>query len=609
MDKVVRICIIDSGVDLSHPAIDRNRIKGFSIFPSEDGELIIQNDRYDDSVGHGTAVTSIIQSVAHDSDITMIKLLEDDLTVDPELLNKTLEYIAENNNYDIINLSLGTIDCPDITWLEHLCQTIANQGTIIISAFDAGAVSFPAYFDCVVGVDSSPNCKKTNQWEFLDDSIVNIRGIGTLQRVAWKNPRYVLTNGNSFTCACITGHAALLISKYNCNSQKELLKLFKEKAIVALSGSKGEKDCYHFDPSCLGKVALFPINKETHSLLRFPDLLPFRIVEAYDTKYSGNVGNRVGRLLSCELQDDMVVKNLSELKFENLDGLIVGHTNQISSIVQINDLIKDRIYHAVRENKKIFLFDKPDDPLLLDNPNVFYPRDDYVSLIDKAINKLYYIPQPVIGVAGTSSKQGKFTFQLELKRRLQRDGYRVGALGTEPHSALFGFNEVFHCGYNSKLEMSISDTVKAVNHLMWNISKGKPDIIIVGFQSGLTPKNIYDLSSYPLVHHLVLHGARPDALFLCFNSDDEIDTIESNIKIAEGISEGKVIGLVCFPKILKKRWEKDNDHYTDVTENQITQMKKKLKEKFVLPVFVIGNETDMEDAYTSCIDYFSEEEK
>ena len=80
-----------------------------------------------------------------------------------------------------------------------------------------------------------------------------------------------------------------------------------------------------------------------------------------------------------------------------------------------------------------------------------------------------------------------------------------------------------------------------------------------------------------MVHHLVLHGARPDALFLCFNSDDEIDTIESNIKIAEGISEGKVIGLVCFPTILKKRWEKDNDHYTDVTENQITQMKKKLK--------------------------------
>ena len=59
------------------------------------------------------------------------------------------------------------------------------------------------------------------------------------------------------------------------------------------------------------KAALFPFNKEMHSLLRFQHLLDFEIADVYDTKYSLAVGNTTDALLKDQTVAKRRVRNLS----------------------------------------------------------------------------------------------------------------------------------------------------------------------------------------------------------------------------------------------------------------------------------------------------------
>lgn len=67
--------------------------------------------------------------------------------------------------------------------------------------------------------------------------------------------------------------------------------------------------------------------------------------------------------------------------------------------------------------------------------------------------KLYRNPKPVLGVFGTSSRQGKFTLQLILRKHFTELGYVIGQIGTEPTAALFEMDADFHFGYNTNTDI------------------------------------------------------------------------------------------------------------------------------------------------------------
>lgn len=84
-------------------------------------------------------------------------------------------------------MSFGVVsgyECEQIERLKFLCNKIKNQGTIIVAAYDnTGAISYPAYFESVIGVDSSPKVNKRYEYEFVMNSCVNIRGYGKTKKL------------------------------------------------------------------------------------------------------------------------------------------------------------------------------------------------------------------------------------------------------------------------------------------------------------------------------------------------------------------------------------------------------------------------------------------
>ena len=108
-----------------------------------------------------------------------------------------------------------------------------------------------------------------------------------------------------------------------------------------------------------------------------------------------------------------------------------------------------------------------------------------------------------------------------------------------------------------------------------------------------------------LIHQVYLQAVRPDALFICVNPNDTMDRIKQCIKTAEGLSGGKVIGIVLYPQILEKRWQGDMHNYCSLSLEALNEFKQTYNKKLNLPIFVLGSKDDMDRAYNCAIDYFS----
>ena len=71
---------------------------------------------------------------------------------------------------------------------------------------------------------------------------------------------------------------------------------------------------------------IFPFSKEMHSLIRFSQLLDFDIVDIYDVKYSLKVHASTNVLLKENLTNNYIIKDINNIKWENIDTLIIGFT-------------------------------------------------------------------------------------------------------------------------------------------------------------------------------------------------------------------------------------------------------------------------------------------
>ncbi|CAG8537543.1 7641_t:CDS:2 [Diversispora eburnea] len=154
--KGVKIAIIDNGVDYTHPALGGCfgpgcKISfGFDLVGSGDVfDPLPDNDPLETCNGHGTHITGIIAAednvynftgIAPKATIGMYRINAcNDATTD-DLILKALE-LAEEDNVDVINLSIGT---PFASWSETpisiACTQLANKGIkIIVAAPNNGA--------------------------------------------------------------------------------------------------------------------------------------------------------------------------------------------------------------------------------------------------------------------------------------------------------------------------------------------------------------------------------------------------------------------------------------------------------------------------------------
>lgn len=593
------VVIIDSGTE-NH--VNNN---GICFLPQDSGTIEC-SESFSDDVGHGTAISEIIKTHVPDAKCFHIKIFDKkNCSINEEILLYALKYVYENIECKYINMSLGISIPAKHAELYDICRQLSDNSVILISAFDnMDVISYPAAFDNVIGVASSAECTKITDVVFIDHPIVNVCGKGNLQRVRWTSPKYIFTQGNSFACAHITG----ILAKAKCSNTDEARRYLKDIAVKTIKqkGNTHPIPTPHISKG--SKAVLFPFNKEMHSLVRFDRLLSVSIADIYDIRQSARVGASTDKLLGISGSTNYIIKNIDHIDWDGFDVFVLGHTDELTKILGDDEYIERLFLKAVSERKYVYCFDDISNIIQkhsLPQTQVYCPKvmTDNVDFLP--LDMLYRPYVPMLGVFGTSSRQGKFSLQLALREKFLRDNYSIGQIGTEPSAYLFDMDLCFHFGYHSTTNVLRQNMIHYLNTEINNISQKGVDIIISGCQSGSVTYDYGNVKYYTFSQSEFLLGTLPDAIILCVNSYDETDYIERTIKYLESCADSNVIAIVVYPMGFDDQLGRSR--LVRLPDEELGTITAKLSEQFNIPAYILGQESDMEKLYANVITFFTSE--
>jgi len=209
--KGVRVCILDSGVELDHPLVGEVQ-RSVAVTKSEEG-IAIADDDAGDLCGHGTACAGIVRMLAPKCELTSVRVLGAGYTGSAAVLMAGLEWAIEER-FDIINMSLSTTKKQYVDRLHELADAAYFKRTMLVaSAHNMPVDSFPWRFASVISVGShespDPYLVYANP-----SPPVEFFARGLMVEVAWLGGETITATGNSFATPHVAGICALILSKH-----------------------------------------------------------------------------------------------------------------------------------------------------------------------------------------------------------------------------------------------------------------------------------------------------------------------------------------------------------------------------------------------------------
>lgn len=614
-DHPVRVAIIDSGIDPTHEKLGAvHEVLLDSVSPPAAV-----------SAGHGTACAGIIRQIAPTATLYDVRLFDESLTADGPALLAAIRWAIEQR-MDAVNLSLGTTDVTFRDRLAEVCLQAREAGVILVAAeHNDGRESYPAVLSDVIGV-AGGKVRGRYGYYYRPGHAIECVARGDAQRVCWTDSQYVMVSGTSFAAPHVTGMVALIRQAHQGASLEQVREVLQANALKGtpelLQSTRTvvapEPPANPSSFSWIQKAALYPFNKEMHSLVRARDLLAFKITGIADPVGKGLVAKDAGKVLGLPPIGVRIRPRLAAA-LKKADTLILGYVDQLGRIGK-KDMLRTAIETALKRDCHVFSFlavpqDKYGDLYELADKkelHLTYPSvsSDDVQQALQAEPAYSPVDVPVLGVFGTSSQQGKFTLQLILRRRLLRLGYRVGQVGTEHHAALFGMDLAFPMGYASNVEIPLQYYVPYLGYKLRQLSQQKkPDLILVGSQSGTIPYDVHEHRTHSLTSTAFLLGTKPDACILVVNSVDADEYIQDTIDALRALAKAPTLLLAMSDqeKHVHAAYGRTFVKPRPMTAEHIKRTLGRLEDRFGLPAVSILSEKGQQRMVDAVVNHFAEE--
>jgi subtilisin family serine protease len=210
--KGIKVCVLDSGVERGHPKV--GELAGAVVISlDEDGAPVATDDTEGDLAGHGTACAGVIRSIAPECDLYSARVLGSGFKGSGRILLAGLRW-AVAQGFDVINMSLSTTKREFGDLLREIADAAYFRRTVLVaSAHNMPVESYPWKFSSVFSVGSH---EEPDPFVYYanPDPPVEFFARGVDVEVAWLGGETITATGNSFATPCISGIAALILSKH-----------------------------------------------------------------------------------------------------------------------------------------------------------------------------------------------------------------------------------------------------------------------------------------------------------------------------------------------------------------------------------------------------------
>ena len=217
----LRIAIIDSGVEGTHPAIGGRLRDSVRVDLGGDEPTVLEDPDALDVVGHGTACAGIIHDLAPDADLISIRVLGPDNRGKGVAFARALEWAIEQG-VSVVNLSLSSRSEALYGTFHDLADQAYFANVLLVSAANnVPGASYPSLFSSVVSV-AAHDVPDAWTWFYNPDPPVEFGGRGVDVDVAWRDGGRISATGNSFAAPHLAGLAALIRAKHPTASPFEV---------------------------------------------------------------------------------------------------------------------------------------------------------------------------------------------------------------------------------------------------------------------------------------------------------------------------------------------------------------------------------------------------
>lgn len=209
----VKVAIIDSGIDVTHPALSGLTLADEVTVSCDGVNLRIEEGAGGDVYGHGTAVAALLRGVAPGAQIGSFRALDSSNHARSFVIAECVNQ-AISRGYQVINCSFGCRGLPRYVmdykeWVDRAYL----EGVQIVAAcsnLDPGIREWPAYFPSVISVRGI-DCG-VDELYHSPRRLVSFLARGERVEVPWLHGATKIETGSSYAAPLVSGKIARLLS-------------------------------------------------------------------------------------------------------------------------------------------------------------------------------------------------------------------------------------------------------------------------------------------------------------------------------------------------------------------------------------------------------------
>lgn len=231
--KGVRIGIVDSGVEVTHPDLIGCMDKGY--------DYVLDREAMTDTYGHGTFVAGMIAandngagSIGASPQATLVPIrCFEGKTAKVSTISRAIRGAVDKFSCDVLNMSFGLKNDSDT--LRDEIEHALDMGVILVaSAGNDGteAVTYPAGYDGVIGV-AAVTKEGARAYFSNHNSSVFIAAPGYQVTSLALGADYEVNSGTSFSAPLVSAAAAILLGQDPSLTRENIMKILKDSAVDA----------------------------------------------------------------------------------------------------------------------------------------------------------------------------------------------------------------------------------------------------------------------------------------------------------------------------------------------------------------------------------------